>query len=145
MCALPDTVGIVGPGRLEISIPITSPAPARKETTEKMYTLEIMIILTPLQDQSGWLHPLMKFKKPITVQTAHRKDIKQNAVVRESGEKKMGKIVHQSHITITRENGPTRKAVIKGFNEPVYYGVHGGIKDFFGVSRKRSMPPHSIT
>lgn len=46
----------------------------------------------------------------------------------------MGKIVHQSHITITRENGPTRKAVIKGFNEPVYYGVHGGIKDFYGVT-----------
>jgi hypothetical protein len=42
-------------------------------------------------------------------------------------------IVHQSHITITRENGPTRKAVIRGFQEPIYYGVHGGIKDFYRV------------
>ena len=45
----------------------------------------------------------------------------------------MGDIVHTSYITITREKGPTRKAEIKGFAEPVYYGVHGGIKDFYKV------------
>jgi hypothetical protein len=45
----------------------------------------------------------------------------------------MGEIVHTSHITITREMGPTRKAEIKGFDEPVYYGVHGGIKNFYKV------------
>jgi hypothetical protein len=45
----------------------------------------------------------------------------------------MGTIVHQSEITITREKGPTRKAIIKGFHEPVYYGVHGGIKAFYRV------------
>ena len=42
----------------------------------------------------------------------------------------MGKIVHQSRITIPRENSPARKAMIEGFHEPVYYGVHGGIKKF---------------
>lgn len=45
----------------------------------------------------------------------------------------MGKIIHQSHITITRKNGPTRIAHIRGFDQPVYYGVHGGIKDFYRV------------
>lgn len=45
----------------------------------------------------------------------------------------MSKIVHSSRITITREEGPTRKAVIEGFQEPVYYGVHGGIKEFYGL------------
>ncbi len=45
----------------------------------------------------------------------------------------MGNIVHQSEITITRENGPTRKALIKGFADPVYYGVHGGIKKFYNI------------
>jgi len=45
----------------------------------------------------------------------------------------MGPIVHRSEITITREKGPTRKAWIKGFEEPVYYGVHGGIKNFYGI------------
>ncbi len=45
----------------------------------------------------------------------------------------MGEVVHQSQITITREKGPTRKAEIKGFGEPVFYGVHGGIKKFYRV------------
>jgi hypothetical protein len=46
----------------------------------------------------------------------------------------MSNIVHTSHITITREEGPTRKAMIEGFSEPIYYGVHGGIKKFSGGS-----------
>ncbi len=46
----------------------------------------------------------------------------------------MRKIIHQSRITITRENGPTRKAEIEGFDEPVYYGVHGGISKFYNVT-----------
>jgi hypothetical protein len=45
----------------------------------------------------------------------------------------MGQVVHRSEITITRKKGPTRKARIKGFEEPVYYGVHGGIKKFYGI------------
>lgn len=49
----------------------------------------------------------------------------------------MGKVVHRSRITINRESGPTRKAIIEGFNEPVYYGVHGGIKDFYKVDPEK--------
>ena len=45
----------------------------------------------------------------------------------------MGNIVHRSEISITRDKGPTRIARIKGFGEPVYYGVHGGIKHFYKV------------
>jgi hypothetical protein len=45
----------------------------------------------------------------------------------------MSKVIHTSRITITREIGPTRKAVIEGFDEPVFYGVHGGIKHFYKV------------
>ena len=44
----------------------------------------------------------------------------------------MSRIVHTTRITIIREEGPTRKAMIEGFSEPVYYGVHGGIKAFYG-------------
>ena len=40
----------------------------------------------------------------------------------------MGNIVHTSKIRIVREKGPTRRAMIEGFSEPIYYGVHGGIK-----------------
>ena len=49
-------------------------------------------------------------------------------------EDNMGNVIHQSRITITREKGPTRKAEIEGFDEPVYYGVHGGIKKFYNVT-----------
>lgn len=49
----------------------------------------------------------------------------------------MANVVHRSHITITREMGPTRRAVIEGFAEPVFYGVHGGIKDFYKVDPEK--------
>ena len=45
----------------------------------------------------------------------------------------MGELVHTSKIRIVREKGPTRRAMIEGFNEPVYYGVHGGIKKFYKI------------
>jgi hypothetical protein len=45
----------------------------------------------------------------------------------------VGEVIHTSRITITRENGPTRKACIEGFSEPIYYGMHGGYKKFYKV------------
>ncbi len=38
---------------------------------------------------------------------------------------------------IVREKGPTRRAMIEGFDEPVYYGVHGGIKKFYKVEPEK--------
>ena len=35
----------------------------------------------------------------------------------------MGEVVHTSRVSIVREKGPTRKAMIEGFREPIYYGV----------------------
>jgi hypothetical protein len=52
----------------------------------------------------------------------------------------MKKVVHTSRIRIVREKGPTRKAVIEGFSEPVYYGVHSGIKRFYGVEVEKEYP-----
>jgi len=48
----------------------------------------------------------------------------------------MGEIVHTSRIHITREMGPVRKAIIEGFHQPLYYGVHGGIKRFYKIEPK---------
>jgi hypothetical protein len=45
----------------------------------------------------------------------------------------MGEIVHTSRIKIVREKGPTRRAMIEGFDKPIYYGVHGGIKRFYKI------------
>lgn len=52
----------------------------------------------------------------------------------------MGEIVHISRIRIVMERGPTRKAMIEGFNEPVYYGVHGGIKRFYRLEPGEEHP-----
>jgi len=49
----------------------------------------------------------------------------------------MGEIVHRSRIRIVIEKGPTRKAMIEGLDEPVYYGVHGGIKRFYGIEPEK--------
>ncbi len=45
----------------------------------------------------------------------------------------MGEIVHTSRITIIRENNGVRKAIVEGLPDPVYYGMHGGIKKFYKV------------
>ncbi len=45
----------------------------------------------------------------------------------------MREVVHTSRIKIVRETGPTRRAMIEGFAEPIHYGVHGGIKKFYKV------------
>ena len=55
-------------------------------------------------------------------------------------EVEMKEVVHTSHIRIVREKGPTRKAVIEGFSKPVYYGVHSGIKRFYGVEVEKEYP-----
>jgi hypothetical protein len=52
-------------------------------------------------------------------------------------EESMGEIVHTSRIKIVREAGPTRRAVIEGFDEPIFYGVHGGIKKFYKIDPEK--------
>ncbi len=52
----------------------------------------------------------------------------------------MGEIVHTSHIQIVREEGPIRRATIKGFPGEIRYGVHGGIKDFYKMEPKEELP-----
>jgi hypothetical protein len=49
----------------------------------------------------------------------------------------MKEVVHTSRIKVVREQGPTRRATIEGFAEPVYYGVHGGIKRFYKVEPEK--------
>ena len=52
----------------------------------------------------------------------------------------MSEIVQKTNGRIVRVEGPTRKATIKGFPGEVYYGVHGGIKDFYKVQPREEHP-----
>jgi hypothetical protein len=49
----------------------------------------------------------------------------------------MSGVVYTSRIKIVREKGPNRRAMIEGFSEPIYYGVHGGIKKFYNVEPEK--------
>jgi hypothetical protein len=49
----------------------------------------------------------------------------------------MNDIIHTSRVKIVREKDSVRRAVIEGFSEPIYYGVHGGIKKFYKIEPVR--------
>jgi hypothetical protein len=40
-------------------------------------------------------------------------------------------VAHTSHIRILKHEGPHRTAYIENFPEPVHFGMHGGIKNFY--------------
>ncbi|HXZ43469.1 MAG TPA: hypothetical protein VEH53_01480 [archaeon] len=52
----------------------------------------------------------------------------------------MGDLIHSSHVRIVKDKGPVRRAYIEDFAEPVRYGVHGGIKKFYGVESEEELP-----
>lgn len=40
-------------------------------------------------------------------------------------------VAHTSHVRIEKHAGPHRTAHIENFSDPVNFGIHGGIKDFY--------------
>ena len=52
----------------------------------------------------------------------------------------MGELIHTSHIRIYQDQRPLRRAYIENFTDPVYYGVHGGIKHFYKMEPERDVP-----
>ena len=55
-------------------------------------------------------------------------------------ENNMGELIHTSHIRIYQDERPERRAYIENFPDPVLFGVHGGIKQFYGMEPKRDIP-----
>lgn len=52
----------------------------------------------------------------------------------------MGDVVHTGRITIEMEPGRIRRAYFEGFEEPVVYGLHGGVKEFYKADVHRELP-----
>jgi len=52
----------------------------------------------------------------------------------------MAELIHISRVRIEKDKGPTRRAYIENFPEPVRYGVHGGVKKFYGVEPPEDLP-----
>lgn len=53
---------------------------------------------------------------------------------------KMGELIHTCKIKIIRDKGPVRRAFIEHFKEPVFYGIHTAIADFYGVQPEEEYP-----
>ncbi len=51
-----------------------------------------------------------------------------------------GNVVHTSRLRIERVKGPVRQAFLENFDTPIRFGVHGGIKDFYGVEPEEEVP-----
>jgi hypothetical protein len=41
-------------------------------------------------------------------------------------------VVHTSRLRIEKHEGPHRTAHLDGFAEPIHFGIHGGIRQFYG-------------
>ncbi len=52
----------------------------------------------------------------------------------------MSKLIHTSRVRIHQDKRPIRRAYIEHFKDPVYFGMHGGIKDFYGVESEEEHP-----
>ena len=53
----------------------------------------------------------------------------------------MSELIHTSNIKILQDKPPERRALIENFAEPVYFGVHGGIKHFYKMEPARDSAP----
>jgi hypothetical protein len=52
----------------------------------------------------------------------------------------MGQVVHTARIRVYQDKRPQRRAYIADFSEPVHFGVHGGIKDFYKIEPEVELP-----
>ncbi len=48
-------------------------------------------------------------------------------------------VVHTSRMRVEKHEGPHRTAHLEGFPEPIHFGVHGGIKHFYGQKYGREL------
>lgn len=52
----------------------------------------------------------------------------------------MAKLIHTSKIRIFQDKRPVRRAYIETFDEPIRFGVHGGIKQFYKIEPEEEIP-----
>ena len=41
-------------------------------------------------------------------------------------------VVHTGRLRVEKHEGPHRTDHLEGFGEPIHFGIHGGIKHFYG-------------
>lgn len=48
--------------------------------------------------------------------------------------------LYTSRVRVERINGPIRHAYVEPFSEPIRFGVHGAVKQFYGVEPEEELP-----
>ena len=56
----------------------------------------------------------------------------------------MSKVVYRSQVTVTRQRGPLRSAVLPAEERPVAFGVHGAVAEHYGIGPDDT-EPHATT
>ncbi len=56
-------------------------------------------------------------------------------------------VAHTSKLLLKQHEGPHRTAHLEGFDEPIHFGIHGGIKHFYEekYGRKIAGPEYPAT
>jgi len=49
----------------------------------------------------------------------------------------MAKLVHKTKVRIIQDQPPARRAYIEDFTQPVAFGVHGKIADFYKIPKEK--------
>jgi hypothetical protein len=52
----------------------------------------------------------------------------------------MADIIHVSRIKLYQDNRPLRRAYLDPFPEPLRFGVHGGVKELYGIQPAEDLP-----
>lgn len=52
----------------------------------------------------------------------------------------MSESIYTSRVHVERVAGPLREATVQPFAEPLRFGVHGAIKQFYGVEPDEEVP-----
>lgn len=52
----------------------------------------------------------------------------------------MAELIHTSRMRIFQDKPPERRALLEGFDVPITFGVHGGIKHFYKMEPERDLP-----
>jgi hypothetical protein len=48
-------------------------------------------------------------------------------------------VIHTSRMRVEKHEGPHRTARLEGFAEPIHFGIHGGIRQFYGQKYGREI------
>lgn len=56
----------------------------------------------------------------------------------------MGEVVYRSRVSVTRERGALRSAVLPALEEPVRIGVHGAVAEHYGVAADQEPRPTTL-